>query len=65
MSVHHLPLPTPAHVREAAHEAIRDCADLTGSLSIAAQHPDSVTQSDKDVLRYRLKALTKAVERLL
>lgn len=65
MTLTHLsPVQTSAQLRDAAHEGITDACDLIGSLNLAAQFPRQLTESDKEVLRHRLKCLTQSVERV-
>lgn len=54
-------VPLRRSVRDLAHEAIRDCLDLTGALNEAASFPGSLTESDREVLLHRLEQLNKAV----
>jgi len=63
MTTLHTLRPAPT-TRDAAHEAITDCADLLGNLNVAAQFPRQLTESDKEVLLHRLKVLTQSVERV-
>ena len=49
------------NIRDLAHEAIRDCLDLTGALNEAASFPGVITESDREVLLHRLEQLNNAV----
>ncbi|MGH8596003.1 MAG: hypothetical protein ACREXT_05030 [Gammaproteobacteria bacterium] len=43
-----------------AHAATRDCIDVLSALAEMTAHPNAITESDREVLAYRLRALNSS-----